>query len=158
MKKTGEVTGEILDSRLILKRMGARATPARLALVELMATEEHPLSINAVLKLLSSRKKVTVDYATVFRSLEALVQAGLLSKSDLGHGHAHYEWVHGRKHHHHIVCTSCGLIEEVDSCALESVQKSVLKNASSTFSSIQSHTLDFFGLCNACARRGLASK
>lgn len=140
-----------VDPRMVLKAIGARATPGRVALIELLEAEEHPLSINEIMRLLVAHKKVNIDHATAFRSLEALTTAGLLQKSDLGHGHAHYEWVSGRAHHHHIVCTKCGLVEEVELCDMDSLQSRVLKQ-SAHFAHLQSHTLEFFGECKKCAR------
>lgn len=142
---------EEVDPRTVLKSIGARATPGRIALVELLGAEEHPLSINEIVRLLAVRKKVAIDHATAFRSLEALAVAGVLSKSDLGHGHAHYEWAPGRPHHHHIVCTSCGLVEEIESCGTSDLHKRVLAH-SHHFKNLQSHTLEFFGVCAKCSR------
>jgi Fe2+ or Zn2+ uptake regulation protein len=50
------------------------------------------------------------------------------------------------------VCVQCGMIEDVDACSIEGIEKRIMQHSRS-FNSIQSHTLEFFGLCRACERR-----
>jgi Fe2+ or Zn2+ uptake regulation protein len=75
-----------------------------------------------------------------------LEQLGLLrkvylqGKSDLFESALH--------HHHHIVCTSCGTIEDFELCDLEKTTNHILSKSS--FSSITSHTLELFGVCKKC--------
>ncbi|HLP41908.1 MAG TPA: transcriptional repressor [Fibrobacteria bacterium] len=65
------------------------------------------------------KEEVKVSRATLYRSLSQLVDAGILSESDFGHGHTHYEITMGNKPHVHLVCTDTGEVREVHSPKLE---------------------------------------
>ncbi len=69
------------------------------------------------------RKRKKVSRATIYRTLALLEQCGLLRKSILGKDRAVYESALGQGHHDHLVCTSCGLIQEFVSVELELAQK-----------------------------------
>ncbi|MDB5047042.1 MAG: ferric uptake regulator, Fur family [Fibrobacteres bacterium] len=62
---------------------------------------------------------VKVSRATLYRSLSQMVEAGILSESDFGHGHTHYEIAIGNKPHVHLICTDSGDVREVYSQKLE---------------------------------------
>lgn len=134
------------DIKEILKESGFKATPGRLALLELLSHEHKPLSVEAVAK----RLKGTLNEVTLYRALEAFTKAGLVRRVDLGHDHAHYEILVNRGHHDHVVCTKCGAVEDVEGCALVPLQKTALKQ--SHFKSIYSHNLEFFGVCRTCLK------
>jgi Fur family transcriptional regulator, ferric uptake regulator len=62
-----------------------------------------------------------VSRATLYRSLSQMVDAGILSESDFGHGHTHYEITLGTQPHVHLICTDSGDVREVHSQKLEDV-------------------------------------
>lgn len=62
---------------------------------------------------------IKVSRATLYRSLNQMVEAGILSESDFGHGHTHYEVTIGSKPHVHLICTDSGDVREVFSQKLE---------------------------------------
>jgi len=63
---------------------------------------------------------IKVSRATLYRSLNQMVDAGILDESDFGHGHTHYEIAVGNKPHVHLICTDSGEVREVYSRKLES--------------------------------------
>lgn len=65
------------------------------------------------------KEEVKVSRATLYRSLSQMVEAGILSESDFGHGHTHYEITLGTKPHVHLICTESGDVREVVSQKLE---------------------------------------
>ena len=130
----------------LLRQKGFRATPGRIALLQVLKTAGKPLSISAVAKKLKK-----MDYVSVYRALEALADAGLLRKMSLGHSHTHYELTAGITHHHHIVCEECGHIEDIANCSTARIEKKTLEQ-SRDFSSIEFHSLEFFGLCKKCTK------
>src|SRR5437870_3559308 len=93
-----------------LNTVSLRATPTRIALLEALCSTGKPLTVRELFVML--RKKA--DQATLYRSLESMAQKGIVTRIDFQHGHMHYELVH--EHHHHIVCKSCGTIEDVADC------------------------------------------
>ncbi|MFL5750758.1 MAG: Fur family transcriptional regulator, partial [Chloroflexota bacterium] len=90
-----------------------------------------------------------VGLATVYRSLSALEEAGLVHAVDLGGGERHYELVHDDgTHHHHVVCERCGRTTEIDDRGVRDIVRSVERR---TGFRIDSHRLELFGRCPACA-------
>lgn len=135
-----------LDPVQVLRKEGLKATTPRVRLLEALGREILPRS--AV--FIASKLKKTMDAVTVYRSLEALAERGIVRRTDFRHGHAEYELAEGRVHHHHLVCESCGTVEDVGICGAQSLEKRVLSK-SKRFLEINSHALEFFGRCAACA-------
>jgi len=100
---------------------------------------------------LMAEPSIKINQTTLYRALESLTDSGVVRKVDLGHAHVHYEIVEGVPHHHHIVCNSCGKIEDIQNCGSDALEKKIL-GLSKTFHLIKSHSLEFFGVCNACAK------
>jgi Fur family ferric uptake transcriptional regulator len=73
------------------------------------------------------KEEVKVSRATLYRSLNQLVDAGILSESDFGHGHTHYEVTLGSKPHVHLICTDTGDVKEVQSQKLEDALNELAK-------------------------------
>ncbi len=132
---------------LILHDNGYKATPARLSLLAVLKNADHPLTIQEILKQLGGK----VNQATVYRSLESLLAVSIVRQVDMQHGHAHYELRSGTSHHHHLICRSCGLTEDVPQCDIVAIEKGVLKK-SRVFASIEEHSLEFFGQCKKCTK------
>lgn len=138
--------GTAIDLRVTLKEAGFKATPGRLQLLEALSKVDEPLSVLKIQKRLHKK----LNEVTLYRALEAFAAAGLVRRVDLNHDHAHYELVLGRAHHDHVVCTACGMVEDVEGCTLTHLEHRALK--SSHFKSIYSHNLEFFGLCRTCSK------
>ena len=138
-----------LDPKIVLQSAGYRATPGRIKLLELLAKVDKPLTVAQIQAKLGSKK---LDEATLYRALEALAASGVIKRVDLGHAHAHYEFE--KTHHHHIVCSNCNTVEDVNHAAVEKELQKML-GGSNQFSvkSIYSHNLEFFGLCNQCSKK-----
>ena len=84
--------------------------------------------------------------ATVFRAIEKLVNTGLLNRIEFADGTHHYR-VCGGSHHHHLTCTQCHRVVDVDIC-LPYEQLAALANQ--TDFHIEGHTLTLFGRCKNC--------
>jgi len=142
------------ELRAMLWLRNLKTTSGRLAILEVLRKEKEPLSVAEIESaLLKSNPDATPGYATIYRTLEVLAKATLVNRINTGDAHSSYELNFGRKHHHHAVCTSCGLIEDIANCDSEELNISArahLKN----FKSIQSHSLEFFGLCRKCEEKG----
>ncbi|MDH4223228.1 MAG: transcriptional repressor [candidate division Zixibacteria bacterium] len=92
-------------------------------------------------------KKSRVSRATIYRTLELLVDSGIVRKIDLGHGHSHYEHILGHTHHDHLVCLKCGKVIEFTDKKIERLQTNICQK--SRFQEI-SHTVQIFGYCKDC--------
>ena len=130
-----------------LHSAGFRATPGRLAVLELLEKNKRPLSIKDVQERLHRKD---LNQATLYRMVNALEKAGVLRAVDFRHGHAHYE-LENKSHHHHLICENCGKVADVSKCDTSKIEAQVLKIGG--FDRITKHSLEFFGLCKRCAKK-----
>lgn len=136
-------------NRAQLREAGLKATTPRLVVLEVLARTKKPMGVPELQQALA---KGDADTVTLYRILEDFSAAGIVRRVDLRHGHADYELVHAGPHghhHHHIVCTSCGRIEDIDACAGKPLEAEALR-ASTHFKTIEDHSLEFFGVCAEC--------
>jgi Fur family transcriptional regulator, ferric uptake regulator len=133
------------DFSAVLRQGGYKATPGRVLLLRTLFSEKEPVTVS----YLEKKLRRALDKVTLYRALESMVSSGVVREVDFRHGHAHYELEILRKHHHHIVCTECGLVEDVD-CDTKPFVRQVEKK-SKRFSMIESHSMEFFGVCRSCA-------
>jgi len=131
----------------LLRKVGYKATPARLAILELLKKSRNPLSAQEIIALLPHE----FDQATAYRTIKSLKSKGVIHQIDLRHNHAHYELTDGTEHHH-LVCVRCGRIENVHQCGVDEMYASILRG-SKHFLKINQHALEFYGLCKACAKK-----
>lgn len=136
-----------MDSATLLREHGLKATPRRIYLLSLLARTKEPLGAH---ELKALWKQDNADVVTLYRALEALADAGIVRRVNLRHGHTDYELSAQGEHHHHLVCTDCGVIEDVEIPAEKVLEKQALAH-SSRFASLSEHALEFFGTCKACA-------
>lgn len=129
----------------LLKERGFRVTPGREKLLQELEKTALPKAASYFEKKMSPY----FDRVSVYRALEAFVQAGLARRVDLGHAHMHYEKASLSEHHHHLVCTRCGTIEDIVIDGKFRLEKKA-SEASKKFSVITSHSMEFFGLCKQC--------
>ncbi len=87
-----------------------------------------------------------IGRATVYRSVEWLVERELLDRIEFADGTHHYR-VCGDRHHHHLTCTDCHQVVEIDIC-LPKEQLNII--SSKTDFSIEGHSLSLFGRCSSC--------
>lgn len=131
----------------ILKSAGLRATKPRVRVLSILEESSIPLSVADIATLLRRPK---VDQVTIYRTLESFVHAGLVHHVELHQGRSFFELA-TRGHHHHLVCRSCGRIEDVEGCELDEIEKRIAKKTKN-FNAVTSHALEFFGDCNQCVR------
>jgi Fur family ferric uptake transcriptional regulator len=132
-----------------LRSSGQRLTPKRRALLSVMARAQHPLTIGEIL---------TADAALVqssaYRNLAVLEHAGVIRRVVTDEESARYELAEDlTEHHHHLMCGSCGRVEDVEVAAsLErAVDAELASIAERRGFSVRSHRLDVIGLCPRCA-------
>jgi Fur family ferric uptake transcriptional regulator len=94
------------------------------------------------------RSDVRVSRATIYRTLDLLVQAGLARRIRLGKDHAYYEHILGREAHEHMICLGCDRIIEWLDPELTSL---VFRNCAAQDFSPARHSLQVFGYCEDCA-------
>jgi Fur family ferric uptake transcriptional regulator len=88
-----------------------------------------------------------IGRATVYRSVEKLVNMGLLARIEFADGTHHYRVCGGNEHHHHLTCTQCHRVVDIDVC-LPADQFATIGNQADFV--IEGHSLTLFGRCRNC--------
>ena len=137
------------ELKMLLRRASLRATPGRLHLLRALKESRRPMSIKRINAVLA---RTRIDQATIYRTLETLAEKGIVRTIDFQHGHVHYELADADDHHH-VVCRCCGRVGNFTGCDMESIARKAMSQCTQ-FVEIERHSLEFFGLCRACARSG----
>ncbi|MGN6332088.1 MAG: Fur family transcriptional regulator [Motilibacteraceae bacterium] len=126
---------------------GARPTRQRAAVAAALDEVDDFRSAQELHELLR-RRGDSVGLATVYRTLQALADAGEVDVLRTDDGEAVYRRCSTGAHHHHLVCRSCGRTVEVAGPAVERWADAVA--AEHGFTDVR-HTLEVFGVCSACS-------
>ena len=136
-----------------LTAAGERVTRQRLLVADALAAHGRQITAQDLYDRLR-RREPRLGRATVFRTLEALVAAGVARRLEQD-GHV-YGYVACRpEHHHHLACDRCGRVEEIGENYISPVAERVAADLGFT---IDDARLDFYGLCADCrASQGRAA-
>lgn len=91
------------------------------------------------------KKNIRINKVTIYRILDLFILLGLVSKTQFKGKTTQYE-LHSQSHHHHLVCNQCDRVEDI-----LFKEEFLLKEARKyTTFRIDTHHLEFFGLCANC--------
>lgn len=137
-----------------LKKAGLKATLPRLKILEILEHNAHlHMRAEDVYKALMESGD-DVGLATVYRVLTQFETAGLVTRHHFEGGHAVFELNQG-KHHDHILCVSCGRVDEFVDEVIEERQRAIAKKRGYT---ITDHSLHIYGMCAHCQAQKDAKK
>jgi Fur family ferric uptake transcriptional regulator len=125
-----------------------RATAPRRAVLQLIAAHGDAHFTAADLAADAGRHGVHIGRATIFRTLDLLLDGGFIERIDLPDGEHAYVACRA-SHHHHVVCTRCGRSTDVDDGDLRGVTAAVER---ATGYAIEGHRLELYGTCGDCTR------
>ncbi|MGD9701484.1 MAG: Fur family transcriptional regulator [Acidimicrobiia bacterium] len=133
-----------------LQLVGQRYTPNRQQLVAALEAEGQPLTIPEIL-----RRRPDLAQSSVYRNLVVLEQAAVVTKVVTSSEWGRYELAEDLtgRHHHHVICSGCGLVRDVELPGkLErSIDGLLASVALDTGFVIEEHRLDLVGRCKECA-------
>ena len=132
-----------------LRRVHQRLTPNREAIVEVLVATSRPLTLPEVLDA-----RAGLAQSSVYRSFVVLEKAGVVHRIVTNDEFARFELAEDLVgHHHHLICSSCGAVEDVPPNARleQSLRHAVDQVAESTGFHTQAHRVDLVGLCKRCA-------
>lgn len=124
-----------------LKRNKMFLTKERMALLEFILAQNDHFSADELLYEMQ-RTGLKASRATLYRTLSQLVEAGVLSESDFGHGHTHYEVDMGSKPHAHLVSLESDDVREVTSTKLDAALAELLRKEHFT---VKRYNIQIFG-------------
>lgn len=133
----------------MLRRAGHKVTPQRLMIIRALREAGGHVSAAQIAEQVKARYPV-VDLSTVYRTLDVLKRMRVATAIDVGTGDAMFEWV-PQDPHHHLVCTSCGAMMNLDHSFLEDLGGRLYEELG--FRASLDH-FAVFGLCRDCALDG----
>ncbi len=131
-----------------LRSMKLRRTPERYAILDKVFDMTEHFYVESLCTALEG-STYHVSRATVYNTIDLLIDSGLVRRHQFGNQPAQYEKVVGIGNHHHLICTQCGKIKEVKDAELVKILNS---RRYPTF-----HTSYFaiyvYGMCSKCQRQ-----
>jgi len=146
-----DVPERLAEQDDVMRRLEARNRQAtvqrRVVLQALMDRRSYvtPRDLYATLQ----RDHPSIGQATVYRTLELLVEAGAATRFLQENNESKYIYCPPR-HHHHLVCTRCGLVEDIEGCVIPALGATLEKR---TRFQINEHAVTFYGFCGDCKMR-----
>jgi Fur family transcriptional regulator, ferric uptake regulator len=131
----------------MLRARGLRLTAPRQLVLEAVHTLGHatPEQVHAAVREVAAGVNIT----TVYRTLELLEELGLVTHTHLSHGSPTYHTA-GNQQHVHLVCRSCGAVDEVEPGMLTPLARTLDEQRGFL---VDIGHLALFGLCRTCGER-----
>lgn len=126
---------------LKLEARGYRITPPRRAVIAAVLQQNDSFTVDDLLTCRGAGR------ATVFRTVRLLTEIGIVCRVLMEDGSLHYRVSERGRHHHHIVCTECGAVQELDQCGIPGLMRGL---SDATGFELQGHWLELYGKCPAC--------
>ncbi|MDP4180109.1 MAG: transcriptional repressor [Bacillota bacterium] len=134
----------------ILKKKGCKLTPQRQVILK--AIEEcsgKHLSAEDIYGIVK-KTNPEIGMATVYRTILLFKEIGIVHKLDLDDGFGRYELNRQKSNHrhHHLICSVCNTVLEVEQDLLESLEQQIYLEHGFI---VKDHRVKFYGICSACS-------
>ncbi len=136
----------------ILKEKGLKVTKQRIRVLEAMASyEDKHLTAEEIYEIVKADFP-EIGLATVYRTIQLLVELDLVESVQLGDGYVRYEIgkFDGEEahHHHHLMCLECGKVISFWDDLLDELEARIMESASFQ---VVNHEVKFYGYCKECS-------
>jgi len=128
-----------------LTAAGERVTQQRLVVADALTRAGRQLTAAELYEIVRETQP-SLGRATVFRTVERLVDAGVARRLELD-GHVYAYVACEPEHHHHLACTSCGRVEEIPESWVRPIAARATKRLGFE---IDDARVDFYGRCSTC--------
>ena len=115
-----------------------------------LLSDEH-LSVDAIQRRLQEQGE-RVGLATIYRTLDVLVESGLVRAHDFGEGFKRYEPMPAQTDHEHLICERCGQVVEFQNERLERMLPIIADEHAFQHAR---HRVEIYGVCRECRQRDL---
>lgn len=129
--------------RAYLKRKSLRITRERIGIVNAIYELNTHFTVDSLYHLLKKRKS-GISLATVYNSIDHLLEAGLIKRHRFDNNSIVYEAALERHQHDHLICNNCGHVTEFCDPRIQQIQKSMGEILGFE---ITGHSLHLFGNC-----------
>ena len=135
---------QVLRDHIVAK--GMRMTRQRQLIAEVMLESDGHVNIDELYQAVQERDE-SIGYATIYRTLKLLTDAGLTHSATFGDGRTRFEAALNREHHDHMICESCDAIIEFENEEIERLQELVARQHGFR---IRHHKMELYGTCRRC--------
>lgn len=136
---------KLLDA---IKKNGYKITPQRKAVIKYIAGSHSHFTPESIHKQVSDVCK-GIGLATVYRTINMLLNLGLVCELYIGDYRHSYVMRRPLQHHHHVVCSRCNKVVDFTDCDLKDIE---IKLSKGTGFKVDEHLLEFIGICPECQK------
>ncbi|GAB6012562.1 Fur family transcriptional regulator [Viscerimonas tarda] len=150
VKLREQVKAEFTD---YLNKNNHRKTPERYAVLDHIYSSKGHFDMES-LYIAMSKDSFRVSRATLYNTIELLLDCGLVIKHQFGANVSQYERVYGNENHDHLICVSCGEVKEYknENLFVPSRQKKL------QHFNISYYSMYIYGVCNKCMKAKLGQE